>query len=394
MQIEEPNKTPTGSWALFALGFRPFFLAAGFSAIVLMLQWLVMQNTSMLDNMYYPATYWHAHEMLFGYAMAVIAGFLLAAVRNWTDLPTPSGMVLFLMCLLWLIARVLPLLPNILPVQSLAIFDVGFLAVLTWTIAARIIKRRQFTNMIFIVILLLMLVANILVHTEVLSITHDTAWFGIYIMFFLIILLIVVMGGRVIPFFAERGVPGLITRKWKWIEWLVGPSIVLFALSVMFVDGWAMWTALAAMLIHLVRLAGWYDKKIWREPLVWILLLSYAWIVIGLGLSILAYAGYLNIMLAWHAFTIGGIGGVTLGMMSRVALGHTGREMKLPGGMVYAFVLVNVAAIIRVLFPIFLPQYTLLWVNSSGIIWMIAFLLFVVIYWPILTQARVDGRPG
>ena len=393
MQIEESNKTPAGGWALFALGFRPFFLAAGFSAIAIMLHWLVMLNTS-VGEMYYPLTYWHAHEMLFGYTLAVIAGFLLTAVRNWTDLPTPSGLMLFFISLLWLIARVLPMLPEFLPVQSLALIDIGFLLVVTWSVATRIIKKRQYSNMIFIVILMLMMIANALVHTELLSLTSNTAWSGIYLMFFLVLLIIAVMGGRVIPFFAERGVVGVVTRKWKWIEWLAGPSIVVFALSVMFADEWAMWTALAATLVHLTRLAGWYSKLIWREPLVWILLLSYGWIVIGFGLSTLAYAGYLNVMLAWHAFTIGGVGGVTLGMMSRVALGHTGREMKLPGGMAYAFVLINIAALVRVVFPIFSPEYTLLWVNSSGVFWIIAFLLFVVIYWPILTQARIDGRPG
>lgn len=394
MQIEEPNKNTTGGWALFALGFRPFFLAAGFSAIVLMVQWLVMQNSSLESNVYYLASYWHAHEMLFGYTMAVIAGFLLTAVRNWTDLPTPSGTILFFISLLWLVARILPLFPEIFSIYSLVVIEVGFYALLIWSVAIPILKRRQFSNLIFIVILLLMLVANILVHIEVLAFTHNTAWFGIYVMFFLVLLLIVVMGGRVIPFFAERGVPGLVTRKWKWIEWLAGPSIVIFGLSVLFVEPLAMWAALITMLIHFVRLAGWYDNKIWRVPLVWVLLLSYGWIVVGFGLSVLAYAGYLNVMLAWHAFTVGGVGGVTLGMMSRVALGHTGREMKLSNGMVYAFVLLNIAGVIRVIFPMFSPEYHLLWINTSGAIWVVAFVLFVVIYWPILTQARVDGRPG
>lgn len=394
MQIEDSSKIPPDSWALFALGFRPFFLAAGLSAIALLTQWLFIQNAAVQNELYYPVTYWHAHEMLFGYVVAVIAGFLLTAVRNWTDLPTPSGKVLLFMLILWLVARIMPLLTGVFPDVAIAIVDSAFLLSLTWTVAVRIIKRHQYSNLVFIFILLFMFIANGLVHAEVLSLTTDTAWFGIYSMLFLVLLLVVVMGGRVIPFFAERGVSGLTTRKWKWIEWLAGPAIVLLALSILFYDKAVIWTALIAMSIHLIRWLGWYGKPIWQEPLVWILLLAYAWIIAGLGLTALSYAGYLNITLAWHAFAIGGIGSITLGMMARVALGHTGREMKLPRGMVYGFVLLNVAAMVRVLLPVLSYEHYLLWINLSGGLWITTFLLFSLIYWPILTRARVDGRPG
>jgi len=394
MQIEESNTTSTECWALFALGFRPFFLAAGFSAIALMVIWLVMQNSSSLIQVYYPITSWHTHEMLFGYVVAVIAGFLLTAVRNWTDLPTATGTVLLLMVLLWLSARILPLLSNVIPGVIIAIVDLSFLVGLTWSVAIRVLKRRQFSNMIFILILLLMLFANVLVHTEALSITHNTAGFGIYAMLFLVLMLIVVMGGRVIPFFAERGVLGLTTKKWKWIEWLAAPSIVFLGFSILFYEGMVTWIALAAMLIHLVRWVGWYSHTIWQEPLVWILLLAYAWIIVGLGLVALAYGGYLNVMLAWHALVVGGIGSITLGMMTRVALGHTGRVMSLPRGMVFGFVLINITAVVRVFMPALYPEYHLLWINLSGALWIFTFLMFVVIYWPILSRARIDGRPG
>ena len=395
MQIEEPRKNNVNAWAPFGLGFRPFFLLAGISAVVLMWIWLGELSAPAEFKAYYSGSYWHAHEMLFGYTVAVVSGFLLTAVRNWTDLPMPSGRPLLGLVLLWLIARLLPYVSGVIPAWLIAVVDLSLLPLVAWSMALRIVKRRQYRNLIFVVVVFFMFIANLLVHLEVMGFSQNTAGKGLYLMMFLVMLIITVMGGRVIPFFAERGVQGITTKSWQLIEIMSVVSVLLLLTAVLFFnDTLAMSAALLAFVVHLIRLAGWYDNKIWQEPLVWILLVAYAWIVLGFGLIALAYMGKMPLLPAWHAYTVGGLGGLTLGMMARVALGHTGRAMKLPKWMASAFVLINVAAVFRVILPLLLPQHYQELVNIAGVLWIVAFLIFVVIYTPILLKARVDGRPG
>ncbi len=394
MQIEEPPHSSATGWAPFALGFRPFFLAAGVSALVLLLIWLGELGQVLSLDMYYSWSAWHAHEMLFGYTAAVIAGFLLTAVRNWTDLPSLSGTPLMLLGLVWLAGRVLPFFSAWIPVWLIASVDLLFLPLVAVAVARLLFKRRQKSNYVFIAILGTMFLANLLVHLGNSQADADLIRQGLYLMLLMIMLIIVVMGGRVIPFFAERGVAGIQTRSWKPVEIMTGVSVLLLALAVLFVQQLVLWMALLAFVVHAIRLAGWYDKRIWQEPLVWVLIVGYGWIVLSFALLVLARLGVMSEFWAWHAFTVGGIGGITLGMMARVTLGHTGRMMKLPSGMMTAFVLINVAAIVRVILPmIFSHQYPLL-LQIAGGLWILAFALFVAIYTPMWLRVRVDGRPG
>lgn len=395
MQIEEAPRTTPGGWAPLALGFRPFFILAGLGAVGLMLLWVPALDDFEVAQPYYPGRTWHAHEMLFGYTVAVIAGFLLTAVKNWTDLPVPRGATLAGLAGVWLLGRLAPFGAGAIPPALLALVDLAFLPLLVLAVARPILRRRQVNNVIFILILLVMAGANGLMHLEMLGVVDDAAWYGQYAMMYLVLLLIVVMGGRVIPFFTERGVPGVRTRSWRGVEWLAGSSIVLLALAeLLFDDAVAVWTALLAFTVHFIRLTGWHDRRIWRVPLVWVLQLGYAWLVLGLGLAVLAHLGLIPLVWAWHAFTVGGIGGITLGMMARVTLGHTGREMKLPRGMVSAFVLIFLAAGLRVLGPLLLPDAYPAWLVWAGIVWILAFGIFLVFYVPMLLRPRVDGRPG
>lgn len=395
MQIQESPGSDHHGWALFALGFRPFFLLAGVVAVMLVAVWINYLTDFAVPVSYYPGRIWHAHEMLFGYTVAVIAGFLLTAVKNWTDLPTSSGWSLAGLTSLWLLGRVLPFLGGYIPDGLIAITDLAFLPLLAWMIGVRVLKRRQYNNAVFIVILFIMFLTNLMVHIELLGITTDTSSYGLSMMMFLILLLIVIMGGRVIPFFTERGVQGVKTHIWRPIEVLTGISVVLLALGELLLDdALTVWLALFAFTIHFIRLSGWYSHKIWQQPLVWVLQVGYGWIVAALGIAVLAYLGYAPLLWSWHAFTVGGLGGITLGMMARVSLGHTGRAMKLPRGMVSAFILINIAALIRVFMPMILPEGNQAWLLLSGITWVLAFLIFLIFYTSILLHARVDGRPG
>lgn len=395
LQIDEPGHKIEKKFALFALGFRPFFLLAALSALSLILIWLIhlSGNTSLIS--YYSGIGWHAHEMLFGYAVAVIAGFLLTATGNWTGIKMIRGGRLLLVSCVWLIGRFSPFIVD-LPAWCVATADILFLPLVALIIAVPIIRAKQWNNSIFIVVLLVMAVANVLVHVSILKLADVSPLLGNRIMLYMVIFLIVVMGGRVIPFFTERGVTGVKTRSWKWIERL-SPLSILFLASADLIYADHVFTAclaLVAAVIHATRLAGWYSHKMWAVPLVWVLHLAYAWIITGFVIKALSLFGLNASILSYHAFGVGGIAVMTLGMMARVSLGHTGREMKINRWMVAAFIILNLATLFRVILPILLQENYLQFINIAGWLWGVAFTIFIIIYTPMWVQSRIDGREG
>lgn len=396
-QIEEPgNKSNKKSFSLFALGFRPFFFLAAFFSPLLINLWLFQfSGKPLISISYYLPVTWHAHEMLFGYAVAVIAGFLLTAVGNWTGLKTINGWRLILLTLVWLSGRLLPLISDI-PYWFIALMDLSFIPLVALLIAIPVIRAKQWSNIIFVPLLLIMATANLLVHLSLLDILNISNVTGNRVMLYLVILLIVIMGGRVIPFFTERGVTGFTTKKWTWVEQLAPVSVILLAASdVIYGDKvFTGYFALFATIVHSIRLYGWYSNKIWQVPLVWVLQTAYSWFVIGFALKSLVIFNLNESLFSYHAFTVGGIGIMTLGMMARVSLGHTGREMKINTWMIASFILLNLAAIVRVIFPIFNPENYLHFIQVAGWLWISAFVIFVVVYSPMWIRPRVDGREG
>ena len=393
--INDPQKHPplTG-WAPFALGFRPFFLSAGIYAVLMMALWLGVLQGGLKTGDLSPAV-WHGHEMLFGFAVAVIAGFLLTAAQNWTGIRTPSGPPLAALFLLWLAGRLSFLMPG-LPAGWVALIDLAFLPVLALTLAWPILKAKQLSNAPFPLLLLALTAANALVHLDGLGWTSGTARLGLHLAAYVIVTIIVVMGGRVIPSFTDNKLRTR-ARRWKTIERLV-PVATLGALIAALLAPDSRITALLAAIaagVHGIRLAGWYTSKFWSEPLLWILHLGYAWIALGFALLALSAAGMTAAASsALHAFTAGGIGALTLGMMARVALGHTGRMLEPAPLMTLAFVAVNLAALIRVALPLIFPTLYLQGLVASGLLWMAAFGLFAALYTPMLLRPRVDGKPG
>lgn len=385
------NKT-----ALFALGFRPFFLFAAISAALLMLLWLYVYQGGAFRYHYYSANLWHGHEMIFGYTIAVIAGFLLAAVRNWTGLQTPHGKTLAALFVLWLAGRLVPLFASLLPDWLIAVVDLSFLPALAVMLSIPILRKHQKHNLVFLFILAALTAANLMVHLQVLGVTQATAIPGLYFAVYLIVFLIAVMGGRVIPFFTESAIANAKVQKWKLVEYgslgglLILIALILFNAPAVVIVPVALFTALA----HCARLYGWYQKSVWSIPLLWILHLAYAWLITGLILKALAAAGLVNPLLALHAFTAGAIGTITLGMMARVTLGHTGRQL-LPGSATsWVFVLINLAAFARVFLPLFYPAGYKEFILISGLLWSAAFVIFIVAYAVFLIRPRIDGRPG
>lgn len=389
-----PMLSPSGQ-ALLALGFRPFFALAGIAAVILLTLWLGIWSGGLPAPAYYGSVGWHSHEMLFGYTSAVIAGFLLTAVRNWTGVNTPSGWPLLLLALLWLAGRLMPALSGVLPPMLIALVDLAFLPALALVLAPPLWQGKQGINRIFVPLLLVMAIANLLVHLQYLGITN-TGGRGIDSMLYLVILLVTLLGGRVIPFFTQAVIPGFTARSWIASEIAATASITCLVLTqLLYPTPWLTGPlAAVAAVTHAVRIYGWHHPGVWRIPILWVLYTALFWIVIGLVLTAFAAAGVVTGTLAKHALTVGGIGVATFGMMARVILGHTGRPIQPHKLVELGFILLNLAAALRVFGPIIAPEYYTIWVHLSGGIWIICFLLFSAIYLPMLARPRLDGKPG
>ncbi|MDX9766419.1 MAG: NnrS family protein [Ectothiorhodospiraceae bacterium] len=392
--VEEPHiaRAPKG-FVPFALGFRPFFLLAGIAAVLLLPLWLLVLADVLRAPDYFGAATWHGHTMLFGYAVAVIAGFLLTAVRNWTGVQTATGTPLALLAALWLAGRIAPFLP--LPGWSIAVVDIAFLPALAIALAIPLLRAGQRHNLVFLPVLALMTLANVLVHAQALSWSF-TATTGLRLMTDLVLLLITIIGGRVIPFFTESAIPGFKARRHAAIEWAsIGTLIALLLAHAFTVP--AMMTAIlaaAAALAQGLRLSGWLTRAAWNVPLLRVLHLGYGWLVIGFALETFEIVGWTPSGMALHAHTAGAIGVLTLGMMARVSLGHSGRLLQPAASIAFSFTLLNVAVLLRLLAvvlpaPAYLPSLT-----AAGLVWTLAFAIFLWVYAPILVKSRVDGRPG
>jgi len=383
---------------LLQLGFRPFFFLAGISAALLGFIWGLFFYSTGGPMTAYGSVYWHGHEMIFGFVVAVVAGFLLTAVKNWTGRQTAKGTALLLLVFLWFLARVLPFFPELFPYWFVATIDFAFLPAVAVALTPLLIKTKNHRNLVFIGILLMLAASNVIFHLGVMGSIENGQRYALYAAIYMILLLISVMGGRVIPFFIERGLGGGFKRRSiPAID--ISASLFLLLLGVLHTAGMTgtgtAVVALVAAVLHFIRLLGWYGKGVWRVPLLWVLVMAYGWIVAGLFLMALSMAGILATSLALHALTIGGIGMMTIGMMVRVSMGHSGRELYAPALMASAFVAINFAVVVRVFLPLILPAqaYPAL-VLISALIWAISFTVFVVKMSPVYFLPRVDGRPG
>jgi len=325
---------------------------------------------------------WHAHEMLFGYAFAVIAGFLLTAVRVWTGRPTPTGAALAGIAALWVAAR--SIAPFSLSFSS--VFDFLFAAAVAWGIGVPLVASGNRRNWFFIALVLALGAASLAFQ----------AWpqLGVAIGLDMVLFVMAVMGGRVIPAFTNSGIPGGAgARRQPLLEKAaLGAVLLLLAFDVFSIHVGIL--ALAAAALHAARLSLWAPLKTRGRPILWILHASYAWIVVHLALRGLAAFEIVPAVVATHALTVGAIGGLTLGMMTRTARGHTARPLAAGGAEVAAYVLVQAAAVVRSLLPLAFPNAYGAMIALSALLWFAAFALFTAVYIPILTRPRLDGQPG
>lgn len=396
LQIGDPPVARPGGVALFALGFRPFFLAAGISALVLMGLWLALWQGVLPAEGYLTLVEWHAHEMLFGYTAAVVAGFLLTAVRNWTGMAVPTGSLLALLATVWLAGRLLIVTPGA-PGWLVAAVDLMFLPLVAWSLWRPLWLGQNKVNRVFLLFFAGMFAGNLLVHLDVLKLAEGIWQRGLYFMLDMVILVLLLVAGRVVPFFTEKAVPASRPVRRAWVEKATFVTMAPAALAELAMPHSAVTggLVLVAAGVQAVRLAGWHHSGVWRIPILWVLYTGYGWLVVGLALRGLAGFGLISYPLALHAITVGGLGVLTLGMMSRVALGHTGRNINDTGPLIpIAFVLLNLGAVARAFLPLFDPAHYNRWINLAGGLWMVAFAAFAFVYLPILVKPRIDGRPG
>lgn len=379
-------------FALWNLGFRPFYLLASVFSAFSVLAWAA-QYSGWLPHAYLQGPLWHGHEMLFGYTMAVIAGFLLTAVRNWTGRPTPEGAPLMALAALWVAGRVLVLTPY---GTVAAALNAAFPVALALAIGVPLAQSGNTRNYFFIGLLLLLGALVLALHLALLGAVEVPPQLGLRLALDVVLFIMAVMGGRVIPMFTNNGVPGADARRHPLVERLALGSVLLLFLAdaLQLQPAPVAAIALLAAVAHGARLFLWRPWRTLATPLVWILHAAYAWIVAHLVLRGLSGLEWLAESFAVHALTVGAIGGLTLGMMTRTARGHTGRALRADGYEIAAFLLVQFAAAVRVFGAMAAPALTLASIQLSAVLWAAAFGLYAVRYWPILTRARFDGKPG
>ncbi len=383
---------------LFAGGYRIFFLSVAVYAVLLMAGWLGVLAFGWRLAGTDPLA-WHGHEMLFGVVVAAVAGFLLTAVPNWTGTRALDGRPLLGLLLLWLLARLGywvfdPNMPS-LPATMVVVLDLAFLPVLALAVGLPIVRSGKPRNLVIVLLLVLMAGVNLAHHLS------DAPERANILMLDLITILMIIIGGRITPLFTRNwlnrnALEGARVRSFAPLEMLAISLAVVVAVVALF-DAPGHWLgifALAAGLANLLRLMGWQGWWAWRDPLVWVLHLGYAWIVLAL---LLRGWGALDPVMrdnVWvHAIGVGAMGTLIIGVMARVCLGHTGRKLKLHYTAWLMFALVTLSALARVGYAAgWLTSVGMLWL--SALTWMLAFTYFAILYWPIVTAPRSDGRPG
>jgi len=383
--------------AFFRLGFRPFFLLGALLAFFAVPLWIAGLAGKL--GAWQPLggwLAWHMHEMVFGFGAAIIAGFLLTAVQTWTGVPSTSGKRLAALTLLWIAARIAWLVDA--PSLLVLIIDGAFIPFVALQMAYCVAKAKQRRNYPIVLVLCVLAGLNFLSLYGTLSDNFASSRQAAIGAVWAVAALISLIGGRVIPFFTQRGLnlkEGV--APWPGLDnFLLAVSIIIaicygfsFALSANTYLGMLF---IAVGLGHAVRFVRWYNNAVWRVPLLWSLYLAYAWLVCAfVAMGLWHFDVLQNASTALHALTVGAMAGLILAMIARVTLGHTGRPLVPPTGMAWGFALFNLGALVRV-FAVQFQYMHSLWLAS--ILWAISFGIFLVYYSPMLCKARIDGKPG
>lgn len=399
MTAEPP--TVARRMALFAYGFRPFFLLAGLFAVGSVSWWLVALPDTAGIVQRDAALAWHRHEMLFGFLPAAVAGFMLTAVPSWTGRRGYAGWPLAGLAAVWLAARVAMLPALGLPPLWAAALDLAFLPLLMAMIAPALLRAGINHNFPFLLVLAALAIASLLDHLELMGLWPHAGAMGRLLAVDTMLILLALVGGRVTPAFTVSGLRQAGRAIRITPASALDTSALLSLLLILVVDlGWpgsraAGIVALAAALLHAARLSRWQGHRSLGAPIVAILHLAYTWIPLGLALK----AAWL--LSGWppgahwlHAFSVGAFATTILAVMTRAALGHTGRPITAAPVTVIAYFCISAAALTRVFGPALAPGHYPHMLMLSGVLWILAFVCFLWVYAPILVYSRADGKPG
>jgi len=386
-----PKTHPFMSYA-----FRPFFLLNGLFAIAVISVWLMALHGIGLAPI--PATmlYWHGHEMVVGFGMAAMAGFVLTAVATWTDRPPLRGKLLGMLVFSWLLGRLTMMAATQLPYWLIASIDTIFPFLLAFLVGREVVGGGSRRNYPIVGITLLLAVLNLLYHLGAIQILAGMDRLALYLMIHLMLLMITVIAGRIIPNFTANWLHAQgyerLPENHPLTDGITVVATLATGVSVSFtplgpVTGIV---AMVAALSHAVRLARWRGLATTSEPLLFVLHVAYLWLPVGYALMALAAFGLVfPATAALHALTMGAIGNMILAVTSRVALAHTGRSLHAPRLIVISYAILNAAVVARVLGPLNSGLYIAM-IDLSALGWIVTFAIFTGVFWPILTRPRVD----
>jgi uncharacterized protein involved in response to NO len=386
--------------ALFDYGFRPFFLLSGIYALTIIPVWLFRFAHAATPFGALPAMYWHSHEMLYGFVMAAVAGFLLTAVPSWTGARGFAGRPLMILVGLWLLGRVAMSTVDAVPFWLTAASELALLPALLTLVAPPIFRSANRNAPLLVIVCVLWLIDGaFLIGLQ----RGDAALAGgaMRLAIDLVLILVTVIGGRIVPAFTanalrQRGeAVSTVTRR--WLEFVVIGAMIAIAITDVFAPDSFLSGSLAALaaLAHVTRLSGWRSFRTRGQPILWVLHVAYAWLPVGLALKASALLGGAAWAMKWqHALTAGVFATMILAVMTRASLGHTGRPLAVPRSIALAYLLLTIGTLLRVFGVSFFPERYLLTVTLSGLAWVLCFGIFVVVYAPILWSPRADGKPG
>jgi uncharacterized protein involved in response to NO len=386
---------------MFRLGFRPFFLGGAVFSLIAITLWLLMYKGTLTLAPYGGGYWWHIHEMIFGFGSAIIAGFLLTAVQNWTGIPSVKGKPLAALFFLWLTGRLVMLMPELLGTAASALIDLSFLLAVAYVLAKPILAKKQYRNLFFVPLLVMFTIANVEMHLASFYPQSVAVSYSGYAGILLVLFLMSVMAGRVVPMFTANGTQTTKVTPAPILDKLANGSLLLTMLMLLlhpligFVPMFFGALLIIAGTFQLIRWLRWRPWITLGVPLLWSIhfALKFMWF----GLILLGFSYIIDEIPSnhiWHLLTVGGMGGIILAMISRVSLGHSGRPLTPPKLMSVAFAFITISALVRSFGPWFMPEKTLLFIDISGFCWLVAFGLFTCYYAPMLLKSREDGRPG
>jgi uncharacterized protein involved in response to NO len=386
---------------MFRLGFRPFFLGGAVFSLIAITLWLLIYKGALTITPYGGGYWWHIHEMIFGFGSAIITGFLLTAVQNWTGIPSVKGKPLAALFSLWLAGRIFMLMPELLGTVASALIDLSFLLAVAYVLAKPILTKKQYRNLFFVPLLVMFTLANGEMHLANFYPQSIVVSYSGYAGVLLVLFLMSVMAGRVVPMFTANSTQTTKATPAPLLDKLANGSLLLTMLMLLlhpligFVPMFFGALLIFAGLFQLIRWLRWRPWVTLGVPLLWSIhfALKFMWF----GLILLGFSYIIDEIPSnhiWHLLTVGGMGGIILAMISRVSLGHSGRPLTPPKLMSVAFAFITISALIRSFGPWIMPEKTLLFIDISGFCWLVAFGLFTFYYAPMLVKAREDGRPG